>query len=273
MSIGANKQSLIIAFNQEVDTLLLKRERIISVSTAAAAQPQTTEAQILEKKRFNTELSEFLNKVLSTTILDDGDKDEFIRRTEDLAFVESQPHPPLQIPDFLDQSCPEAALDFVATQLGVECRFPFERYKTSAAHTAGLDLSGYVIEHGQFDLVKFWGEGKTQEQIERLFLNREKIDPNKVYLMRTGTQQGGGHFFVVHFDQGNWFRYDSPTRPHIQIIQNGKLTDEAIGQFVVAHGKWVSETDDLDAYLISYFEVDKPLLESLIDAVIKHRTS
>lgn len=70
---------------------------------------------------------------------------------------------------------------------------------------------------------KRWYSGTNQTSLEN---DLAKLDQNKAYFLRTGTNNGAGHWQTLFFDrsQQGWIRYSTQTNQH-KITHEGLLTE------------------------------------------------
>ena len=85
----------------------------------------------------------------------------------------------------------------------------------------------------KFNLIHFYNskdiytntESATWGQNEKEFLiGLKSLEKNDIYILRTGTNGGAGHFQLVYFEDGKWCVYSTKTNQYAVTNKTGDLT-------------------------------------------------
>lgn len=225
----------------------------------------------------STELKELVekNKQQSTQQAKPTRRKEFIKLTpstdeektltrkskEGLSFVQTtQPPKTQKNNDFtrFENTCADECLEFIAKKYGLIVDFETEKYSNDEqielhllAQINDITLTG--IEHY---------DGKNQQGIKKWLAN---LDPAFCYQIRTGTNDGAGHYSVMSYGDDGWEYFDSNRLPIKQVLdKQGNLTPEASGKFIVANHQWGKGKDE---YSIMSYQIPKTIVMDLVKAV------
>ena len=122
-----------------------------------------------------------------------------------------------------NQNCAEHMLMKAASLvLNVELKFP---YSITIADEQ-IDLGSSFMLSPDTEK-RMWYSGKNKEQLEA---DLTSLNKNIAYFLRTGTNDGAGHWQVLYFDQTaqGWINFSSETNQH-QITKNNVLTTAGEG--------------------------------------------
>lgn len=165
----------------------------------------------------------------------------------------------------LQNSCPEEMLLFAGARLGMRLEFD------TAGYALGLDE-----QIDLFEAIFMQGLGNTQSHFQgnsqrgiAAFIGA--LAKDQVYVVRTGTQGGAGHYCVVYNEGSVWYAHDSRTRPVTPLTDfSQSITPQAIERFVVENGIW---GDKYGNYSITYCALTVPMVQALAAHVLNMRTS
>ncbi|MGL5249926.1 MAG: hypothetical protein ACRC7P_02465 [Enterovibrio sp.] len=163
----------------------------------------------------------------------------------------------------LQNSCPEEMLLFAGNRLGVQLAF---------------DTAAYALNQDQqidlFEAIFMQNLGQPQSHLRgndargiAAFIGA--LAKDQVYVVRTGTQGGAGHYCVVYNEGGMWYAHDSRTRPVTQLTDfSQSITQQAIDRFVVANGTWGEQYGN---YSITYCALSSEMVWALAAHVLAMR--
>ncbi|MGL5250767.1 MAG: hypothetical protein ACRC7P_06780, partial [Enterovibrio sp.] len=155
----------------------------------------------------------------------------------------------------LQNSCPEEMLLFAGNRLGVQLAFD------SATYTLNQDQ-----QIDLFEAIFTQNLGQPQSHLRgndargiAAFIGA--LAKDQVYVVRTGTQGGAGHYCVVYNEGGMWYAHDSRTRPVTPLTNfSQSITPQAIDRFVVANGTWGEQYGN---YSITYCALTEQMVWAL----------
>ncbi|MGL5291687.1 MAG: hypothetical protein ACRC9T_07175, partial [Vibrionaceae bacterium] len=103
----------------------------------------------------------------------------------------------------LQNSCPEEMLLCAGARLGVAVEFDTAAYVPNS--DIQIDLFEAIFMQGLGE-AQYCIKGQTARDIAA-FLNA--LDKNSVYVVRSGTQGGAGHYSALYNENGIWYAHDS----------------------------------------------------------------
>ncbi|MGL4733866.1 MAG: hypothetical protein ACRCWB_01925 [Enterovibrio sp.] len=165
----------------------------------------------------------------------------------------------------LQNSCPEEMLLFAGNRLGVQLAFDTAAY--GPHQDQQIDL---------FEAIFMQNLGQPQSHLRgndargiAAFIGALAVD--QIYVVRTGTQGGAGHYCVVYNEGAMWYAHDSRTRPATQLTDfSQSITQQAIDRFMVEHGAWGEQYGN---YSITYCALSREMVQQLAAHVLAMRTN
>jgi len=132
----------------------------------------------------------------------------------------------------MNQDCAEAML-IKAAQLVMNQQLTFE-YPDEIADVQ-VDISPAFMFSSDSER-QMWYSGGEQSALESDL--KAKLDQQKVYLLRTGTNGYAGHWQIIFFDleKKGWINYSSE-RNHYQLTENDALTEDG-KRLLTPHAQW-----------------------------------
>ncbi|MGL5291546.1 MAG: hypothetical protein ACRC9T_06445 [Vibrionaceae bacterium] len=165
----------------------------------------------------------------------------------------------------LQNSCPEEMLLCAGARLGVPVEFDTAAYAPNS--DAQLDLFEAIFMQGVGE-AQYCIKGQTARDIAAFF---NTLDKNSVYVVRSGTQGGAGHYSALYNENGIWYAHDSrnlAVTPLTDFSQS--VTQQALDRFMVAHGQWGTQYGN---YSITYCALTPEMVQSLAAYVFNERTN
>jgi hypothetical protein len=162
----------------------------------------------------------------------------------------------------MNQDCAEVMIMKAAQRvLGVNLRFQYPKI----VEDAQVDVSPAFTQSPDHQK-RIWLSGGMRQSLEQ---DLETLEQDKVYFLRTGTQQGAGHWQMLYFDATKlgWISYSSE-KNNYQITANGFLTEAGIG-LLSPHAKWGLEKGE---YLFMLVEVSEQNLVNAANFLYDYRT-
>ena len=138
------------------------------------------------------------------------------------------------MPKELQQNCIEQTIIKAAERLGV--RINFDYADDANVNDSQIDISEVLLAANIDSVLLIDGKSAESLQAEIApYLN----DKSAVYIVRTGTNGGPGHYRTLYHDTEKqcWVMYSSPRNHYDMTDRQGKFTSAA-GDLVVKHGKW-----------------------------------
>lgn len=162
----------------------------------------------------------------------------------------------------MNQDCAEAMLMHAAKlTLGSSIEF---NYRTDPPD-GQVDL-GPAFMYTPDSEKQTWFSGNNPKN---LLADLNRLDKNKVYFIRSGTNDGAGHWQTCYFDhkKSGWMIY-STARNQYQLTDHDQLT-EAGNALIVAHGKWGKSAGQ---YMLLVVECSKQNLVNAANFLYHYRT-
>ncbi|WP_133130093.1 hypothetical protein [Legionella yabuuchiae] len=131
----------------------------------------------------------------------------------------------------MNQNCAEVML-IKATQLVMSVRLQFQ-YEQDIQDSQ-IDISSAFL-FSPDEQKQLWHSGNEKEKLEH---DLKKLDKNNVYLLRTGTNGGAGHWQTLYFDKTRhgWINYSTEVNNY-QLTENDRLSERGTG-LLSPFAKW-----------------------------------
>ncbi|WED41987.1 hypothetical protein [Legionella cardiaca] len=131
----------------------------------------------------------------------------------------------------VNQNCAEAMI-IKAAQLVLKRNIQFQYSKITPDSQVDISPAFLFSEDKE---KQYWISGDKKQNLEN---DLKKLDKNKVYFLRTGTNGGPGHWQTLYFDkaQNGWIIYSSEIN-NIQLTQGNSLTQRGLG-LLSPFAKW-----------------------------------
>lgn len=128
----------------------------------------------------------------------------------------------------LNQDCADVLAQNAAKRLGYKLQFHYPEGKV--VHDKQIDIQAAMIGAEGIEI-----RSSEAGFSEDAFLTMLKeLDCKKMYAVRTGTNNGPGHYRLMYFEAGRWVSYSSETNyRNITDQTTGKLTQDGIGEFII----------------------------------------
>ena len=139
-----------------------------------------------------------------------------------------------------------------------------DAYNNQQIQDNPIDLYTFFgIKTPESNIIVYWGKNKDE-----LKTGLQTLDTTHNYFLRTGTNGGGGHYQLLHFEHSCWHIYSSPSNKYTVTNEKGDITEE--GKTLLApYAIWGTARN---AYSYSFTMVSTNTILGVIDYMINVRT-
>ena len=133
-----------------------------------------------------------------------------------------------------NQDCADILAQNAARRLGLDLQYHYPVGKN--INDEQLDIQAALIGAEGVDI-----RSSTAGFNEDAFLAMlNALDPSQIYAVRTGTNNGPGHYRLLYFEAGRWVSYSSETNYRdVTDGASGRLSQDGHGEFIVPNpARW-----------------------------------
>ncbi|RYV02886.1 hypothetical protein SOPP22_07450 [Shewanella sp. OPT22] len=156
----------------------------------------------------------------------------------------------------VSNTCPEYAAVFVAKRFGLDCEFKV----CEPGFTGEIDIFPPLTKNAPPSIRKpLFIHGDNINQVTQYL---QALNPNSVYIMRMGINQGSGHYQCLYAENGEWYVHDPKnSSSDTQITTERKLNTAGRNVLVRQRASWGMEKGQLS---IAFAEVTQRGVRDLI---------